>query len=187
MPQGGYLTTILLRASHHFFTTHAAVRGLAQPHAVHVAQTYFTRCSPGLCRITITALKTGRGYSFVRATLAQGSDSDGALCLEAVITHANLDAELAAGVHLPTPPVCPPIPPRAQCHAWSPVNDSFRPAAWKLLYRFPGDPVAAGSPHSPAVREQWVSPVGPANGGGERAGFGIADLGYLADMVRIYS
>lgn len=126
-----------------------------QPDAIHISQTFSTRCSIGPCRITVTPIKIGRQYSFVRVELFQ----DKHLCLTAVVTHASYAAEKAAG-GINGPEVTPKpvyLPPLEECIEPPAIDPSadFRVAEKKLIYKFPRD-THFGSRSKELARKQWV-------------------------------
>ncbi|KAA8908959.1 thioesterase-like superfamily-domain-containing protein [Sphaerosporella brunnea] len=156
VPHGGYLTTLLLNASTHFLRNR-------QPHAIHSALTFLTRCSVGPAELRVSPLKLGRQYSFVRVLLMQA----GAVCVDATITHADMLSERGATLETRR---AGPLPPRDRCVQVLPEN-GFRVATRKLRYLVPTERVDC------AVREQWVT-----LDDGSAQGFGVNDLGFVADM-----
>ncbi|TGZ82949.1 hypothetical protein EX30DRAFT_339201 [Ascodesmis nigricans] len=152
VPHGGYLTSVLLNASATYFNKYHA----DQPDAIHISQTFSTRCSIGPFRLTVVPIKIGRQYSFVRVELFQGKH----LCLTAVVTHASF-AQEAASKGLNGPEMVPKpryITPFEECEGQEPKGRGadFRVAEKKLNYRFPKGTVY-GSRGNELRREQWVS------------------------------
>jgi hypothetical protein len=79
-PNGGYLLAILARA---------AVATGTHPHPIAASAHYLYPPETGAARVVVDVLRTGRGASQLRARLEQ----DGRLCVEALITTAELDAD----------------------------------------------------------------------------------------------
>ncbi|KAI5850479.1 thioesterase-like superfamily-domain-containing protein [Morchella snyderi] len=180
VPHGGYLTALLLKTAHKHITTHPFLAPLNQPHAIHISCTFFNSCTPGAARITITPLKTGRQYTFLRATLTQNGGER--LCFEGLIPFTNF-VTLQTGPTLPTASTLPRrgIPDReTEClqapNTGDPLVD-VRPVSRKLVYAVPaaGARTYGSLEGSPSVREQWVS----LKDGGM---MDIPALGFLSDM-----
>lgn len=154
--------------------THAPLAALRQPHPIHISMTFLRACAPGEARITLTPVKTGRGFSFVRARLAQGKHAR----LEAMIVFADLNApQRGPTLEIAEATV---IPPRVGgCVLLQPppagITDP-RPALRKLQYWVPRGKRNGSAEDARNVREQWV-----ALESGER--MGVPALGYLADTV----
>lgn len=178
VPHGGYLTTVLINASTHYFTHSPAARALAQPHAIHSALTFVTRCAVGAATVQVTPLKLGRQYSFVRVVLRQS----GHVRIDATITHACIERESGATLHTLGMAAYAAVPDRVgDCSEMPPATGAvavFRVATGKLKYRFPNEGRLGVGRAGPSVREQWVK-----LDDGSNAGFGVADLGFLCDTV----
>ena len=148
-----------------------------QPHALHSSLTFATRCNIGAAILTVTPLKLGRQYSFVRVQLHQHAK----LCIDATVTHANILQE--SGATLPSRGVTERIPDRLECveakHMRDPTAE-FRRVTRKLKYMFPKDSLYGSGRLGPSVREQWV-----ALSDGSGRGFRANDLGYICDMVSL--
>jgi hypothetical protein len=126
--------------------------------------------------VHVVPLKLGRQYSFVKVVLRQ----EGRVCIEAIITHANIRNE--TGVTLVTRGVVTAIPERGECaelERRSDLASVFRAVTHKIRFWFPKDGRHGVGKLGPSVREQWVR---LDDGSGK--GFGVNDLGLLCDMVR---
>lgn len=182
VPHGGYLTTVLINVSTHYFIHSSVAKALDQPHAIHSALTFITRCSIGPATIHVTPLKLGRQYSFVRIVLRQ----NGHVCIDATITHACISRETGATLETRGMGAYPDLPDRVRdCKEMRLSQDPslvFRVATSKLKYCFPieGKYGFGRAGMGPSIREQWVA---LDDGSGKR--FGVADLGFLCDMVRL--
>lgn len=153
-------------------TTHAPLAALQQPHAIHISVTFLRACVPGAARITLTPVKTGRGYSFIRARLAQGEHAR----LEAMVVFADLGVPRGPALQVVTAAAAA-IPSRVDgCVEWKMPgarHAEVRPAMRKLRYWVPRGTGAEGAKN---VREQWVTLAD-----GEKMGLPV--LGLLSDMV----
>ncbi|KAG0636346.1 thioesterase-like superfamily-domain-containing protein [Tuber brumale] len=169
---GGYLTALLIHAGTKHMTTHPKLSKLNQPHPIHSAVTFLSRCTPGPAKLVATVLKTGRQYTFLRVSLYQNI-----LRLEANIVFTHM-AEHQRGPTLRTLP--PPPPPPHPDGPWDiiggdPLNN-VRPVSKKLHYRTtPGSHFGSDRKSSPSVREEWVRMA-------DGSKFSIPSLGYLSDM-----
>lgn len=201
VPNGGYLTTVILNATTHYFTHHPEARRWNQPHAIHCALTFSTRCSTGPCTVRVTLFKAGRQYSIVRvALLQQGSKN---VCIDATVTHTNMSLE--AGATLPTRGMrmyyggggndcatasgdgasggggASSVPDRVRdCEVQHDHAANFRRASKKVEQMFPRGSVFGSRSQQPSIQEQWV-----ALRDGSGAGFGLTGLGFVNDIVRI--
>ncbi|KAF8242408.1 hypothetical protein K440DRAFT_490208, partial [Wilcoxina mikolae CBS 423.85] len=179
VPQGGYLTTLLLNATTFYFTYSPSVCDLNQPHPIHCALAFATRCSPGPATVRVTPLKLGRQYSFVRVELLQ----DSLVCIDATIVHANMSLESGATLQSRGMGMYGEIPDRVRdCKpAEEDSGNKFGAATYKLLQVFPKEGVDGsgwrGRPLS--IREQWVKLRDGSN-----EGFGLTDLGFVCDMFK---
>ena len=184
VPHGGYLTTVLINASTHYFTRSNSAKALDQPHAIHSALTFITRCSVGPATIHIAPLKLGRQYSFIRVVLRQSNH----ICIDATITHACIARETGATLETRGMRAYVAIPDRVRdCREMPSLKDPisiFRVATSKLKYWFPidGKHGVGRAGMGPSIREQWVT---LNDGSGTK--FGVSDLGFLSDMVRLPS
>ncbi|RPB02416.1 hypothetical protein L873DRAFT_1841908 [Choiromyces venosus 120613-1] len=172
VPHGGYLTSILLHVGTQHMISHPKLSKLNQPHPIHSAVTFLSRCVPGRAKLVAAVLKTGRQYTFLRVSLYQD-----VLCLEANIAFTHM-TEHQKGPTLRT--VLPPPPPPLTDGPWytaegDPLHDA-RPVSKKILYKVaPGSQFGSDKKNSPSVREQWVKMA-------DGSKFSIASLGYLSDM-----
>lgn len=153
--------------------THPPLAALQQPHAIHISVTFFRACTPGPAAITLTPIKPGRGYSFIRARLTQGSQ----LRLEAMLVFADLHVpQRGPTLHI----AAPTVPAReTECEEWllRPMGQiEARPVMRKLRYWVPRGTGNGSADGARNAREQWV-----AMEDGER--MYLPALGYLADMV----
>jgi len=172
VPHGGYLTSLLLHVGTKHMASHPELSKLNQPHPIHSAVTFLSRCTPGQARLVAAVLKTGRQYTFLRISLHQDF-----LCLEANIAFTHM-TEHQNGPTLRTIPP-PPPPPRSDgpwyTTAGDPLHD-VRPAAKKLLYKAsPGSRFGSDKKNSPSMREEWVKMA-------DGSKLSITSLGYLSDM-----
>ncbi|KAL0640254.1 hypothetical protein Q9L58_000533 [Maublancomyces gigas] len=175
VPHGGYLTALLLSASTDYMQTHPSLAPLDQPHPIHIAVSFFRACVPGPALVTLTPVKTGRAYTFLRASLTQGTD----VRLESVLAFTNLTT-LQHGPTLATLPERPTPHRLRDCVQPEPPLGRIidvRPAMWKLRYRVPRGAADGSTDDVKCVREQWVSLVD-----GER--IVTSTLGFLADMFQ---
>ncbi|CUS12531.1 unnamed protein product [Tuber aestivum] len=172
VPHGGYLTSLLLAVGTKHMTTHPRLSRLNQPHPIHTAVTFLSRCAPGPAKLVAAALKTGRQYTFLRVTLYQDVPR-----LEANIAFTHM-TEHQNGPTLRTVPPRPPPP--LTNGLWDttkgdPLRDT-RPVTNKLHYKAaPDSHFGSDKDNSPSIREQWVRMA-------DGSKFSIASLGYLSDM-----
>ena len=166
------MTSLLLHVGTKHMASHPELSKLNQPHPIHSAVTFLSRCTPGQARLVAAVLKTGRQYTFLRISLHQDF-----LCLEANIAFTHM-TEHQNGPTLRTIPP-PPPPPRSDgpwyTTAGDPLHD-VRPAAKKLLYKAsPGSRFGSDKKNSPSMREEWVKMA-------DGSKLSITSLGYLSDM-----
>ncbi|PWW73025.1 hypothetical protein C7212DRAFT_359760 [Tuber magnatum] len=155
VPHGGYLTSLLLHVGTKHMSAHPQLSKLNQPHPIHSAVTFLSRCAPGPAKLVAAVLKTGRQYTFLRVSLYQD-----VLRLEANIAFTHM-TEHQNGPTLRT--MSPrPLPP---------LTDGP-----KLHYKaIPGSHFGSDKENSPSIREQWIRMS-------DGSKFSITSLGYLSDM-----
>lgn len=154
--------------------THPPLAALHQPHVIHIGVSFFNACVPGTATITLTPIKTGRGYSFIQARITQGPTR---LRLEAVLVFADLHVPQRGPTLELAAPTVPARETECEERVLRPVGRiESRPAMRKLRYWVPRGTGDGSADNVRNLREHWV-----AMADGER--MHLPALGFLADMV----
>lgn len=165
MPQGGYVTSCILRvASIHFRTTLARCN---QPHTISLHLSFLRRSAVGRAIFTVSACKIGRTFSVVQISVAQGHGGGGDAAprpfVVGYLTQANLASE--SGVSLPTHFALDPTPlPRgstADLHASTDPNWVLQPqpfTSWRNALQQVHTYIPRGGPRVAAgeAGDEWI-------------------------------